>query len=60
VRCTIMLHNARIETNEIRMLRWMCVVKKKDQIRNECIRGTTGVTLASIQITEKLLNRMGV
>ena len=37
----------RIEVNEMRMLRWMCGVTRKDKIRNEHIRGTTRVAHAS-------------
>ena len=44
---------SRIEVNEMRMLRWMCGVTKKDKIRNEHIRGTTKVAQASRKITEK-------
>ena len=47
---------ARLEVNEMRMLRWMCGVTRRDKIRNELIRGTTRVVLASKTITEKRLN----
>ena len=39
----------------MRMLRWMCVVTRKDKIRNEHIRGTTRVAKASKKITERRL-----
>ena len=44
---------AQLEVNEMRMLRWMCGVTRKDNIRNEHIRGTTRVVQASKKITEK-------
>ena len=44
---------ARLEVNEMRMLRWMCRVTRRDKIRNEHIRGTTRVVQASKKITEK-------
>ena len=44
---------SRIEVNEMRMLRWMCGVTRKDNIRNEHIRGTTKVLQASRKITER-------
>ena len=50
---------ARIEVNEMRMLRWMCGVTRRDKIRNEHIRGTTRVVHASKKITEKRLKRYG-
>ena len=44
---------ARLEVNEMRMLRWMCGVTWRDNIRNEHIRGKTRVVQASKKITEK-------
>ena len=38
---------ARLEVNEMRMLRCMCGVTRMDNIRNEHIRGTTRVVQAS-------------
>ena len=46
---------SRIEVNEMRMLRWMCGVTRKDKIRNEHIRGTTKVAQASRKITDRRL-----
>ena len=43
---------ARLEVNEMRMLRWMCGVTRKGKIRNEHIRGTTRVVQASKKNTE--------
>ena len=37
---------ARLEVNEMRMLRWMCGETRRDTIRNEHIRGTTRVVQA--------------
>ena len=45
----------RIEVTEMRMLRWMCGVTRKDKIRNEHIRGTTRVAQASKKITKRRL-----
>ena len=50
---------ARLEVNEMRMLRWMCGVTRMDKIRNEHIRGTTRVVQASKKITEKRLKWYG-
>ena len=50
---------ARLEVNEMRMLRWMCGVTRRDKIRTEHIRGTTRVVQASKKITEKRLKRYG-
>ena len=49
----------RIEVTEMRMLRWMCGVTRKDEIRNEHIRGKTRVAQASKKITERRLNWYG-
>ena len=43
----------RLEVNEMRMLRWMCGVTRRDKTRNEHIRGSTRVVQASKKITEK-------
>ena len=45
----------RIEVTDMRMLRWMCGVTRKYNIRNEHIRGTTRVEQASKKITERIL-----
>ena len=50
---------ARLEVNEMRMLRWMCGVTRRAKIRNEHIRGTTRVVQASKKITEKRLKWYG-
>ena len=50
---------ARLEVNEMRLLRWMCGVTRRDKIRNEHIRGTTRVMQASKKITEKRLKWYG-
>ena len=50
---------SRIEVNEMRMLRWMCGMTRKDKIRNEHIRGTTKVVQASRKITERRLKWYG-
>ena len=50
---------SRIAVNEMRMLRWMCGVTRKDKIRNEHIRGTTKVAQAPRKITERTLKWYG-
>ena len=50
---------ARLEVNEMRMLRWRCGVTRRDKIRNVHIRGTTRVVQASKKITEKRLKWYG-
>ena len=56
---TMKIQEKRIEVTEMRMLRWMCGVTRKDKIRNEHIRGTTRVAQASKKITERRLNWYG-
>ena len=46
---------ARLEVNELRVLRWMCGVTRRDNIRNRHIRGTTRVVQASKKTTGKRL-----
>ena len=48
-------HEARLEVHEMRILTGMCGVTRRDNIRNEHIRGTTRVVQASKKITEKRL-----
>ena len=50
---------ARLEVNEMRMLRWMSGVTRRNMIRNEHIRGTTRVVQASKKIKEKRLKQYG-
>ena len=50
---------SRIGVNEMRMLRWICGVTRKDKIRNEHVRGTTKVVQASRKITERRLKWYG-
>ena len=50
---------ARLEVNEMRMLRWMCGVTRRDKIRNQYTRETTRVVQASKKITEKRLKLYG-
>ena len=45
-----------IKVNEMRMLRCMCGVTRKDKIWNEHLRGTTRVAQASKQINERTSN----
>ena len=49
----------RLDVNEMRMLRWMCGVTKKDQMRNEHVRGSVKVSPVTEKITEKRLECYG-
>ena len=49
----------RLEVNGMRMLILMCRVTRRDNIRNENIRGTTRVVPASKKSTEQLLKCYG-
>ena len=50
---------ARLDVNERMMLRWMCGVTRRNNIRNEHIRWTTRVVHASKKITENRLKWYG-
>ena len=50
---------ARLDVNEMRMQIWMCGVTRRDNIRNEHIRGTTRVVQECKKITEKRLKWYG-
>ena len=52
-------YEARVEVNEMRILRCMCGVTRRDKIRNEHIIGTTRVVQTSKKITEKRLKWYG-
>ena len=52
------LVGSKLNDNEMRMLKLMCGVTRRDKIRNEHIR-LTRVVQASMQITEKLLKWYG-
>ena len=49
----------RLEVAEMRMLRWICGVTRKDKIRNEKIRGTTKVVEISKKMQERRLQWYG-
>ena len=49
----------KLDVAEMRMLRWMCGVTRRDRIRNEIIRGTTKVREISDKIQESRLRWYG-
>ena len=49
----------KVDVAEMRMLRWMCGVTRKDKIRNELIRGTVKVAEISSKMQERRLNWYG-
>ena len=49
----------KLEVAEMRMLRWMCEVRKLDKIRNERIRGTTKVGEITKKVQERMLKWYG-
>ncbi|KAD4386354.1 hypothetical protein E3N88_26523 [Mikania micrantha] len=53
------IHERKLETAEMRMLRWMCGHTRLDRIRNETIRGRVGVTCISDKVREGRLGWFG-
>ena len=51
-----MKHERKMNVAEMKMLRWMCGVTRKDRIRNEKIRGTLKVGEISSKMQERRLN----
>ena len=52
-------HEKRLGVAEMRMLRWMCGVTKKDKIRNERIRGTVKIVALSKKVQKRRLQWYG-
>ena len=52
-------HERKMNVAEMKMLRWMCGVTRKDRIRNEKIRGTVKVGEISKKMQERRLNWYG-
>ena len=53
------IQEKKVDVAEMRMLRWMCGVTRKDKIRNELIRGTVKVAEISSKMQERRLNWYG-
>ena len=49
----------KLDVAEMRMLRWMCGVTRRDRIRNDLIRGTVKVVEASAKAQEKRMQWYG-
>ena len=58
-RATMKGQEAWLDVNQMRMLRWMRGLTKKDMFRNEHTRGTTKVLQGSKKISEKRLKWYG-
>ena len=56
---TMKRQEKRMEVNEMRMLRWMCGVTKKDKIRNEHVTGSVKVAPVTKPNTVKRLKWHG-
>ena len=52
-------HERKMEVAEIKMLRWMCAVTRRDKIRNEKIRGSTEVGEISKKVHERRMRWYG-
>ena len=53
------VHEKKVDVAQMRMLRWMCGVTRKDKIQNELIRGTVKVAQISSKMQERRLNWYG-
>ena len=48
-----------LQVNKMGMRQWMCGATKKDEIRDEHVRGSAQVALVTKKIVEKRLKRSG-
>ncbi|XP_069988606.1 uncharacterized protein [Penaeus vannamei] len=53
------MHEKKVNAAEMRMLRWMCGVTRKDKVRDDYIRGTVKVTEVCVKIQERRINWYG-